>query len=257
MKNSIIIIFLFPLLLFSQEKGTFQVELESSYRSFNLKDLNRLINDPYYTGYESYDKVSIKNGVNYGLHLSYNFIAPLSLGIYGAYQHGSTSQKLYYDLEYQPGYYVQEITLKELNVYSYSFGLNTNFILNNLPFWENNSWLSRVESNLSLQTGFGKVFYSSDMEMIPTEQLNVHNAGTELYRDVYSSEGFQLIASLKLGYILTQNKYFSSIGLKIGYQYFTTTALEQGNKNKSPLTGRETKINLSGLTVGIYLTFGR
>lgn len=257
MRYLIIVIFFSPLLLLSQEKGTFKVELESSYRTFNLKDLNGLINDPYYTGYENYDKVSIKNGLSYGLQLSYNFILPLSLGIYGEYQYSSTSQKLYYNIEYLPGYYLQEITLKKLKIRSYSFGLNTNIILNNLPFWKNNSWLSRIESNINIQTGYGKVFFSSSSEMIPTDQMNVHNAGTELYNDVYSSSGFQLITSLKLGYIFTQKKYFSSMGLKIGYQYFTTSNIEQGSKKKSPMIGRETKINLSGLTAGIYLTFGR
>src|SRR5690554_719246 len=144
MKNLLFILFFLPFFLFAQEKGAFRFGLEANYRAFNPTELNKIINDKDFAGSEEFDNVAFKKGIGYGIHLSYNFIAPLSLGIYGEYQYSSTSQKLYYNIEYLPGYYLQEITLKNLNVRSYSFGLNTNIILNNLPFWKNNSWLSRI-----------------------------------------------------------------------------------------------------------------
>lgn len=114
-----------------------------------------------------------------------------------------------------------------------------------------------METNINIQTGFGRAFFCTNSRMIPTEEMNVHNNGMELYNNVYYSDGFQLIMALKLGYILTQNKYFSSIGLKVGYQYFITSNLRQGESKKTPIYNQSTKMNLSGLSMGIYLTFGR
>lgn len=257
MKNLIFIIFLSPLLLFAQEQESFKLELQASYRTYNLVEFNQLVNDAYYVGSADFDQVTLKDGMSYGLALSCPIMPVLSLGIYGEHQRSSADRKNYQDFEYLPGYSVQIVRLNKYSVQSYSAGLNANLILNKLSFWAKRPRLSKIESNFNLQAGYGKAAFISSSEMVPTAEMNVHNAGTELYKSIYASDGLQLIASLKLGYVLSNKNYFSSIGFKIGYQYFVTSSLTQGRDKREPILGRETKLDLSGLTAGIYLTFGR
>ena len=257
MKNLIFITFLSPLLIFAQQKESFKIELQSSYRTYNLVDFNKLVNDAYYVGSADFDQVALKGGMSYGLALSFPVMPVLSLGLYGEHQRSSANQKNYEEYEYQPGYSVQLVGLRKYNIQSYGVGLNANLILNKLSFWANSARFSKFESSFNLQAGYGKGIFSSSSEMVATEQMNVHNAGIELYKGVYTANGFQLLASLKLGYVLSDQNYFSSIGFKVGYQYFLTSSLTQGSDKREPILGRETKLDLSGLTAGIYLTLGR
>lgn len=257
MKRLSLTLFLFPFFLFSQEKGTFLFGLETNHRVYKPSELNKVINNIDFVASEEYDDVHFGKGINYGVNLSYNFLNHLSLGFYGEYQKETLNQNQYNYIEYLPNIYFEEIILKKMSLETFSFGLQTELLLNTFPFWKNHKFLSKIETNVKIQAGYGRSFFSANSRSIPTEDMNVNNNGAELYHNVFYSEGFQLILALKLGYIISQNNYFSSIGLKVGYQYFDSSDLIQGKDKKSLMYNQSTKLSLSGFSLGIYLTFGR
>jgi len=250
MKVLITIILFSPLLLFAQEKGTFKIELESNFRTFNLESFNETLNNKKYIGTDNYDNVAIKNGFAIGINISYSFNNFIGFGIYGETQSGLIKQNIYYQFEDEYGNPTESITLiRDFKIQSFSAGLSTNLLLNNLKFWRDISCLTNFESGINIQTGYGKAFFLSGSNW---ENANENN----LAKGLSYSRGFQLITSFKMGYILTHEKYFSSIGIKFGYQYFSTSPLKFGDEIY-PEPGRETKLNFSGWSLGIYLNLGR
>lgn len=256
MKKLIILLFLTPFLLFSQEKGSFKLNFDGGFQTYNLKKFNQLLNDYSYVHEEKYDSISLKKGWNFGLDISYAVIKPLSIGIYGNYQYTKGHRNTYFDLEYEPDKFVHLITRHNYSIQSYSLGLSTSLILNNFNFWVSKNRLSKLEFLINLQIGYSFIYFNTIQKSIETPEVHVDDKGSELYNQIYKANGFQIIPSIRIGYILTNNNYFSSIGLKLGYQLLFTSPLKRGPEGT--LTYSElSKLNLSGLSIGIYLTLGR
>jgi hypothetical protein len=263
MKKIVLTLLLFPFLLFSQEKGTFMIEAQANYTKNHFSEINDLINNRNFVGSEHYDPAYLKNGMSYGLNVSYVVLPLLNIGFYGEFQNNSITQKMYNEFEDFLGNKQIDIIQSNYNIQSYNLGISTDFILNNFSFWKDKSWLSRIDSKISIQMGYGKSFFNVSSKTIDSEysienNIEIDDGGRELFNAVYASDGFQFIASLKIGYILSKNHYFSSIGIKMGYQYFISSSLRIGRKNTpSYFNDLNTKLDFSGLNAGIYLTFGR
>lgn len=263
MKKIVLTLLLFPFLLFSQEKGTFMIEAQANYTKNHFSEINDLINNRNFVGSEHYDPAYLKNGMSYGLNVSYVVLPLLNIGFYGEFQNNSITQKMYNEFEDFLGNKQIDIIQSNYNIQSYNLGISTDFILNNFSFWKDKSWLSRIDSKISIQMGYGKSFFNVSSKTIDSEysienNIEIDDGGRELFNAVYASDGFQFIASLKIGYILSKNHYFSSIGIKMGYQYFISSSLRIGRKNTpSYFNDLNTKLDFSGLNAGIYLTFGK
>lgn len=263
MKYFVLTLLLFPFLLFSQKKGTFMIEAQANYTENRYSEINDLINNRNFVGSEHYDSACLKNGMSYGLNVSYVVLPLLNISFYGEFQNNSIAQKMYNEFEDFLGNKQIDIIQSNYNIQSYNLGISTDFILNNFSFWKSKSWLSRIDSKISVQLGYGKSFFiinsrTMDSEYSIENNIEIDDGGRELFNAVYASDGFQFIASLKFGYILSKNHYFSSIGIKIGYQYFTTSSLRIGKKNTPTyFNDLNTRLDFSGLNAGIYLTFGR
>lgn len=75
-------------------------------------------------------------------------------------------------------------------------------------------------------------------------------------RAINNVSGIHFTGKVRMGYKLTNEKLFSVIGFQIGYQHLVTSKLKGGynftfEESKSP------KLDFSGLTAGIFLTFGK
>lgn len=257
MKSLITITFFLPLLLFSQEKGLFKIELESDFRTFNLESFNETLNNKEYIGSDIYDNAAINDGYGFGLNFSYNINRCISFGIYGETQVGSVKQNIYNEIQDEYGNSIETITTRSFKVQSVNFGLNSNLHLNKFAFWESVPRLSKIETILNLKTGYGKAFFISSSNL-KSDEINIHTGGMEYFNNIFTAEGFQIIASLQIGYILSDNKYFSSIGVKLGYQSLKTSSLKRGTEKVGyPANNQKTKLDLSGLVLGVYLNIGR
>jgi hypothetical protein len=214
---------------------------------------NDRINDPAYIDTQYYEKllpISLDKGFNFGMALTYQPFQYISFGVYGGYQFGKQARDIRIILhqfdEFKPNDTIFGKRIHEIQ--SINIGLNTSLIINQMNFWKGKSALSNIECAINVKTGYGWAYLFEDEvfeETIPNNS-----------KGVYRSKGFQFVPTVQLGYILSNNDYFSSIGLQAGYQYYVTSDSQAENGLFFP-DGDRTRLDFSGYTVGAYLNIGR
>ncbi|MEX1191195.1 MAG: hypothetical protein WEA99_04425 [Brumimicrobium sp.] len=242
-----------PFLSFTQQKGTFKIEFNADTRIYRMGDFNERINDPAYIDTNIYDElsqISLSEGFSFGLSTTYQPFNFISFGVYGGYQFGKTERDIriiqhQYDI-YTPNDTVRGKRMHE--VQSLNIGLNASLILSQMNFWSKKTSLSNIECAININTGYGWAYLFKD----DVFDGFVPNSSKEVYR----SKGFQFVSTIQLGYILSNNNYFSSIGLKAGYQHYITSDAQAENGLLFP-NGDKTRLDFSGFTVGAYLSIGR
>lgn len=246
--RNLVILFLFPFVFHAQNTETFKIGLGTDFRKFKMEELNSQLNDENYIQSDIVEDVLISDGVNHKLTISYQPCRFFNLGIYAAYQFGSAKRKIVISEDSQGYPIVPIIGTTYYDVKAISVGIYTELLLNNLSIWPNYSFLSKIEANFTLQTGFVKNLFFV--------YSKYNNTLTNPYKARFTSEGIQLISLLKLGYILTDNNYFSSIGGAFGYQFFRVSDLKNHSDGSYP-QDKDTKLDFSGLSLGVYITIGR
>ena len=252
MKNLLIIILL-PFTILSQNRNTFRIEFNTDFRGYEMNEFNERINNPAFIDTSLYDelsRISLSEGFNFGMSISYRPFKFISLGVYGGYQYGSVKRDLRF-VFYQGGNGIPNDTLfleRRYEAQSYNAGLNAKLIFNQMNFWSKYSLLKKIESGLNIQVGYG---WTSLMTYDSSEEY-----GNEDFKGYYYAQGVQLTSSFKIGYILTKNNYFSSIGLSLGYQYYVTSDLQAEGGLFFP-NNEKTKLDFSGFNIGLYLSIGR
>lgn len=252
MKNLLIII-LFPCTILSQNQNTFRIEFNTDFRGYEMKEFNDRINDPAYIDKFYYDEltnISLTEGFNFGMSVSYRPFKFISIGVYGGYQFGKEERDLRIILN-QDDIYTPNDTFpgkRMFEVQSINAGLNSSLLFNEMSFWKSRSGLSRIETSFNLQIGFGWASFNTYDSFEGFIDNDI--------KRIYNSAGLQLISTLKIGYLLSKGKYFSSVGLKLGYQYFQTSDL-QSEGDVYYTYDRKTKLDFSGFNAGLYLSIGR
>lgn len=255
MKNltRIILAVAFPFLMFSQEKGAIGIEFNSNFNIINTMELDK-----------SYDRLSeelpanttllsrekMERGLDFGLNLNYQLNQFFNIGIYSKYAQAKSANEyrtidasgVFMNLPIDTAYYVNTYSMMNSIV-----GIYSDFSINNFAFWPTDNWLSRIESKITLGVG-----YSHSKFIKSTDQ----NLSEGFFGEVNPVSGLHLMGNLKLGYKISRNPVFSSVGIQLGYQSLMTRhlkgdALITFKENESP------RLNFSGFTTGLYLIFGK
>ncbi|MEX2485323.1 MAG: hypothetical protein WED10_12205 [Brumimicrobium sp.] len=255
--NYLILSFLFCISiqfeLLSQESQSFKINISSSFIDYQMKEFNDRINDPKYIDTNYYKEllpISLSEGFNFEMTVSYRPFQYISLGVYGGYQFGKTERDIRI-IQHQYDIYTPNDTTRGKRIYevqSLNIGLNASLILSQMNFWSKKTSLSNIECAININTGYGWAYLFKD----DVFDGFVPNSSKEVYR----SKGFQFVSTIQLGYILSNNNYFSSIGLKAGYQHYITSDAQAENGLLFP-NGDKTRLDFSGFTVGAYLSIGR
>ena len=253
MKNltGIILVITFPFLMFSQEKGAIGIEFNSNFNTINTLELDK-----------SYDRSSeqlpanttllrrkkMERGLDFGLNLNYQLNSFFNIGIYSKYAQAKSAN------EYRgisSGFMNSPIDTVYY-VYTYSMinsivGIYSDFFINSFAFWPADNWLSRIESKITLGAGY------SHSKFIKSANQNLSEG---FLGEVNPVSGIHLMGNLKIGYKISRNPVFSSVGIQLGYQALMTRhlrgdALITFKENQSP------RLNFSGFTAGLYLIFGK
>lgn len=218
-----------------------------------MNEFNDRINDPVYIDTSIYDeltRISLTEGYNFGLSVSYRPFQFISFGVYGGYQFGRTERDIRIILN-QYDVFTPNDTIpgkRMFEVQSINVGLNSSLIINQMNFWKNRAGLKNIECLINLKTGYGWAHLFKDDVF---EGVNPDDS-----KEAYRSKGFQFVSTVQLGYILANSNYFSSIGIQAGYQHYITTDVQAENELFFP-SGDRTQLNFSGFTVGAYLSIGR
>ena len=110
---------------------------------------------------------------------------------------------------------------------------------------------NRLHFGVELNAGIGFSKISSDLQP-------PHGVAEKKEYLSYNSQDFQGKIGLKVEYDITKSLFFTTIGFKGGYQYFTTKAVkdrldnEWNVNNKHPIS-----LDFSGVYFGIYLKVGK
>jgi hypothetical protein len=249
---------LFLFLVFNiigQDSEKLQFKFSTSFHNYQMDDLNTFLLDTSTIMPSRYDSVTVNNGVNYSLSLSYRFTPLLGIGVEGGYQSGVGRGKPHIEYVNQgTGEQIDYFNETEIKTRAYTLGLTANLSLDYLfGFYKSESFVKKLDLSFELAGGiaFSKL---SDFLYNPYsnyEDRKIFHKSTDFYGN----------ASLNIGYQLTSNKLFSSIGLKFGYQLLRTKPVKSDVGTVIQFDGfnfyRDTKLNFSGLFIGTYFTLGK
>tara|TARA_B100000508_G_scaffold85763_1_gene66702 strand:+ start:7504 stop:8202 length:699 start_codon:yes stop_codon:yes gene_type:complete len=231
----------------SQENELFKVSLNGDFISANMKLLNDRINDKDYIDtsfYNELDPLSFSEVFDFGISITHQPFKCLDFGIYGSCQLGSVFREIRL-INYSSNPNLPNDTTfgkRHFDVRSLHVGVTSDLIIHQMDFWKNTVPYKKLELSWNFRMGCG----SSYLYYYDRFESGLQNDK----KSVYNSNGIQLASGIKLGFIITNRDYFSSFGIKFGYQYYRT---------ESFIFPYEEKIDLdfSGFTVGLYLSIGR
>lgn len=259
-KRLIFIVLVFmPFFNFCQEKGAISVEFNSSYRLFSMVEFNRAISLRRANSYSEANvtkTTNVENGYGHGLSLNFQLNKLVGMGLYSEYAKGSSVTEYNYIVGGENGVPIDTwYRVDNHDLHSLTLGLKTQFKVNKLDFWEKNSWLSRIESVIELGGGYG--FSRADIYVTSPDKESV---GVGSMKEFNRVSGVHFMVNFKLGLKISDQPLFSRIGIIVGYQYLKTNRLQGGEgiyHNYFFSTGNAPKLDFSGFSAGIYLTFGK
>lgn len=251
-----VVIFLFCIIgtlsTYSQEKESIGFEINLNYDKINMMELNERMDQVISNWSNKYiflDRQKMTEGLDLGLSLNYQISNLFNIGLYGKY----ISSKSINDYRFIDDSHVFIGEPIDTIYDSYSqrvvnriIGVFTDFTINNLEFWPKENLLSRIESKIMFGLGYSFSQFNS------TSGSDFNNG---FVGEVNPVSGMHLMSSLNIGFKLIKRPVFSSIGFRFGYQLLLTESL----KKETLITFKEKppRLNFSGLTAGIYLTFGK
>jgi hypothetical protein len=248
-----LILLVMPSLLFSQQKETIKIEINTSYQQFEMTAFNERINNPDNFGFlsdKALNDISISSGFKHGLIISYQTSPYFSLGFYGSFQNGNVIREINYssELPFEP-FFDTVIGERRYKINSINVGVSSSFLLHNLNFWQKYPSLVKLESAITFQIGYG----FANMGWYDVHKYTVD----EVLMRKFKSNGLDLGGGLRLGYILLNDNLFSSIGFSFGYQYFITSNLKSEGGKLFIDESNTTTLDFSGFNAGVYLTLGK
>lgn len=243
----------FPLVCFAQKQNKLSFELGIGKNNFSMHDLNQFYVDSFAVKNEMLDK-GISIGNQFFLGIKYRPKNSLfDIGFYGNYQNGKTAgrpkQIITDDLGNQIGMKEIDFILKTEAI---GLGIsNCWYISHLLKFQEKeNKILNRFHIGLELNAGIG--FSRASLDFRDTELV-----GGSTY-NYFISRDFQSQVGLKFEYDYLKSPIISSIGLKVGYQYFNTQTLKDRNGENWFVQGNTPiNLNFSGVFGLLYLVIGK
>ncbi|MEX1192401.1 MAG: hypothetical protein WEA99_10545 [Brumimicrobium sp.] len=241
--------------LFSQiETEELSFEFGYGLNNYAMENLNRYFIDSItsQSNPKTLDK-KIEKGERFSLSINYRPSKYFNVGLFSAYQYGSQSSTSNFQETDDFGNVIAEHERNyELKTQAISVGINSTLFLNTLLKWDKKE--RKLLQNLNLGIGFnGGVGFSK-----VTSDMRSSSLPMASYYDFYESMDFQGQTFIDIGYYFSKSNLFSSVGIKLGYQYFVTKTVKNRLGNEWIVKG-EHPINLdfSGLFFGTYIMIGK
>ncbi len=224
-------------------------EFGYSYHAFAMDTLNdKLIEPAMNTSVKFLDK-KLESGHGFNFKIGYQISESFQFGFYGDFQRGSSEYKPMFPMGSQPpveGFY--SIRTENLNT-----GIHLTYWVSSLLSKISKVPSKRLKYGFATNLGVGKGSYEIFI-FAPIDQFS------ESYHRIFSANAFHGQFELKSEYQITKRSLFSSIGLKVGFQYFKTdylrTRAEEYNLVAS-YPDSKLQLDFSGMYYGIYLKLAR
>lgn len=250
----IICISLCPALFSQIETEELSFEFGYGLNNYAMEKLNQYFIDSVTS--QSNPKIldkKIEKGQKFGVSINYRPSKYFNVGLFSAYQYGSqNSTSNFKETDNFGSVIAQHERNYELKAEAISFSINSTLFLNALLKWDKkeNSFLKNLRLGIGLNSGVGFSKVSSDMRSKSLPSAS--------YYEFYESMDVQGQTFIDIGYYFSKSSLFSSVGFKLGYQYFVTKTVQDrlGNEwvvqNEHPVN-----LDFSGLFIGTYLMIGK
>jgi len=267
-----LIIFISISNILAQDKHDFSIEFNVNGSYHNMERANNYIaEDPAY----KYMSVSpekgylntLNLGLDYTLGISYQPFNFMDFGVFVNYQSSRfnrTSSSQYY---VDPVSYPDSTNTQYGNIRNetnaFSFGISSTLYINKLLHFDrfNTIFLKKIIISTGIKGGIGFSSFN--------EQSGFENSISDYTNFQYMATNFNGRAELGVAYPICNHSFFSSIGVKIGYQLFKTSPLKNHAgvhlyPNDDPFSNddyldpdKKVSLDFSGVYYGVYLRIGK
>src|SRR5690554_190794 len=197
-------------------------------------------------------KGKIKKGNQFNALLAFQPNPHFELGFYGSYQYGnSTSNPIIIETD-ELGIPIKEHNgNSELRTEAISVGMSGTWYIDGLLKWqEKENALNRFRFGIEINGGIGFSKAIIDVRYPTTiPEASFYN--------FFTSKDFQGQIGLEAEYDITQSPIFTTLGIRLGYQYFRTKPLINRNEITWEVNNEKINLDFSGFYFGTYLKIGK
>jgi len=265
-----LITFVFAANVMAQDKHDFSIELNVNGTNHEMGLVNDYFTkDPYFP-YTSVTKRnnhlnSLNFGLDYTLGINYQPFHFMDFGVFANYQSATIKRSFTYEDYPDPSSYPDSSITRDgkinTQVNALSLGISSNIYLNKIFHLDriNSIFLKKMIIFIGLKGGIG---YSTFNEQASNYYYST-NTTYDYTNFQYKATNLNGRAEIGIGYPIYNKSFFSSVGFKIGYQYFKTspvknyagTYLYHNDDYNNP--DAKVSLDFSGVYYGVYLRIGK
>jgi hypothetical protein len=235
------------------EKQALSVEFGYGINQFDMGTINQFYIDSF-AAKPSVDLLEerITSGQNFRLGVNYRPTGLFDVGIYGNYQFGNSESNITRSITDETGAPISNASgTFELRTEAIGAGLSTTWYISHLlKFQEKENKLNRLHIGLELNGGVGFSRAATD--------LRFETALIGYEYNSFSSRDFQGQGGIKVEYDFTESPVITSLGIRLGYQYFSTQTLQDRvGRDWIVAAAHPIALDFSGGYFGVYVKIGR
>ena len=252
MRTILTILLFVPVLIFAQTDNKLSFDFGIGTNTYKMDSLNIF----YIDSFMQIDSLMSKNiecGNSAFVSFKYQPNMLFYFGIYANYQYGiSTSKpKVYiYTGEWPILQYYGDYKLKTEAI---GVGLSNSLYISHILNFENkkSKFLQNSRIATEINAGIGYSCITMDYRYPTLTNFSTYNFFT-------STTDFQGQISIKYEYNYLSNPLLSTIGIKVGYQYFVTKILKDNfEQDWNVLNIHPINLDFSGIFYSMYISFGK
>jgi hypothetical protein len=235
------------------KKQMLSVEFGYGINQFDMGSINQFYIDSF-AAKPSVDLLEerITSGQHFRLGINYRPMGLFDFGFYGSYQYGNSESNITRSITDETGAPISNASgTFELRTEAIGAGLSTTWYISHLlKFQEEENKLHRLHLGFELNGGIGFSRAVTD--------LRFETALIGYEYNSFSSRDFQGQGGIKVEYDFTESPVITSLGIRLGYQYFSTQTL-QDRVGRDWIVGaaHPISLNFSGGYFGVYVKIGR
>src|SRR5690554_1921817 len=193
----------------------------------------------------------IKKGELFYVNFSFQPNNHFDIGVNGSYQYGKSNSKPIFTETDDYGFPIKDHCGSfNLQTEAISVGISGTWYIDALLKWqEKENALNRFHFGVEVNggIGFSKAIIDMSYPTIPEGS----------FYEFFTSKDFQGQIGLEAEYDITQSPIFTTLGIRLGYQYFRTKPLINRNKITWEVNNEKINLDFSGFYFGTYLKIGK
>jgi hypothetical protein len=224
-------------------------EFGYSYHTYAMDTLNDKLIEPAMNTSVKFLDEKLVSGHGFNFNIGYQVSESFQFGFHGDFQRGSSEYNPMFPMGSQPpieGFY--SIRTENLNA-----GIHLTYWFSALFDKTSRVSSKRLKYGVATNLGIGRGSYEIFI-FAPIDQYS------ESYHRIFSANAFHGQFELKTEYQIMKKSLFSSIGIRVGYQYFRTNYLRTRAEEYNLVASypdSKLQLDFSGFYYGIYLKLAR